>query len=99
MIWVSMCFNAHARVNTLQPMILFGMLSQLLLWKVWNICLKKDSHLFICHTQWQVDILIIGDNFQTLASIVIVDSTCPNIVQRASSMTMHVVIVAIQEKV
>jgi hypothetical protein len=60
---------------------------------------KKDSHLFLCHTQWQVDILIIGDNFWTLANIVIVDSTSPNMVQRASSMTMHVVIVVIQEKV
>jgi hypothetical protein len=41
MIWVSTCFNAHAVAKSLHPIIFFGMLSQLLLWRVWNIRTKN----------------------------------------------------------
>jgi hypothetical protein len=34
MIWVSVCYIAHVRVNALQPMIHFEILFQLLHWKV-----------------------------------------------------------------
>ncbi len=39
----------------------------------WNS--KKGSHLFLGHTWWQVDILIMKNNFWTLTNLVIVDPT------------------------
>jgi hypothetical protein len=43
MIWVFICFNARVRVNTLQPMILFGIPSQLLFWKMQHTYKKSFS--------------------------------------------------------
>jgi len=50
-------------------------------WYCCNYCFekwnskKKISHLFLCHTWWQVDILITKNNFWTLTNLVIVDPT------------------------
>jgi len=38
------------------------------------------------------------NNFQTMVNIVITDPTRPDLVQHASTMTMHVATVAIQDK-
>ncbi len=59
---------------------------------------KEVSHLFLHHTRRWVDIVIIKDNFQTMADIVIADPTCLDLVKHASTMTMHVTIVTIQDK-
>jgi len=50
----------------------------------------KVSHLFSYHTWLQINILITKHDFQTLANVITVDSTYLDIVQCASSMTMHV---------
>jgi hypothetical protein len=44
-----------------------------------------------------MDIVIIKDDFQTLANIVIIDLTCTDLVQHALTMTMHVTTIAIQD--
>jgi hypothetical protein len=44
-----------------------------------------------------VDIFIIRDGFQTLMDVIIVDSTLINMVQRASMMITHVVMMVAQE--
>jgi hypothetical protein len=46
-------------------MILFGMLSHLLFWKVWKICTKNIPTFFLYRIRWQVDILITLNNFRT----------------------------------
>jgi hypothetical protein len=40
-IWVFICFSAHAGMNTLQPMILFRIPLQLLFWKVEHMYKNK----------------------------------------------------------
>jgi hypothetical protein len=45
-----------------------------------------------------MNIVIIGNNFQTLVDIVIVDSIHIDLVQCVSTMTKHVAIVVIQDK-
>jgi len=45
-----------------------------------------------------MNIVIIGNNFQTLVDIVIVDPTHIDLVQCVLMMTKHVAIVAIQDK-
>jgi hypothetical protein len=57
---------------------------------------REDSHLFPHHTQRRVDIIIIKDNFCTLADVVIVNLTRTNLVSCVSTTTMHVAIVADQ---
>jgi hypothetical protein len=59
---------------------------------------RQVSHLFPHHTQRRVDIVIIRNNFCTLADIVIVDMTCTNLVYRVSTTTTHVATVAAQDK-
>jgi len=41
MIWVSTCFGVYAKMYTLQHMIFFGILSQLLLWKMEHTFKKR----------------------------------------------------------
>jgi len=60
--------------------------------------LREASHLFPCHTQWWMDILITRDDFRTLMDIIIVDSTHTNMVQWTLTTTTHVVMMATQEK-
>jgi len=50
------------------------------------------------HTKTQVDIVITRNNFRTLADVVIVDSTHPNLVQCASTTTMHVATIVAQNR-
>jgi hypothetical protein len=45
-----------------------------------------------------VDIVIIKDDFQTLVDIVVANSTRIDLVQHASTTTMHVATIAIQNK-
>jgi hypothetical protein len=45
-----------------------------------------------------VDIVIIKDNFSTLANIIIVNPICTNLVQHTLMMTMHVATIATQDK-
>jgi hypothetical protein len=45
-----------------------------------------------------MDILITKNNFQTLVDIVIANPTHINMVQRASTMTTHVMMMVAQEK-
>jgi hypothetical protein len=44
-----------------------------------------------------VDIVITRNNFQTLVSIIIINPTCTNLVQCASTMIAHVATVATQD--
>jgi hypothetical protein len=45
-----------------------------------------------------VDIVITNDNFQTLVDVIIADSTYTNLVQCASTMIVHAMIIAVQDK-
>jgi hypothetical protein len=45
-----------------------------------------------------VDILITKNGFQTLMDIIVVDSTCINMMQQVSTMTTHVMMMVVQEK-
>jgi hypothetical protein len=74
----------------------FGILLQLLFWKVGHI--KKMSHLLLCHIRRQVGVLITTDNFRTLLDIVIANSTCLDMVHCASCITTHATTIVIQEK-
>ncbi len=58
---------------------------------------RKVSHLFPCHTQRRMDIVITRNGFQTLANVVIINSTCTNLVQCALTMTTHVTTIAVQD--
>ncbi len=58
---------------------------------------KEVSHLFFCHTQRQVNILITRNDFQTLMDIVIIDQTFTYMVQWTST-TSHETMMAIQKK-
>jgi hypothetical protein len=62
----------------------------------WSSHTKEVSHLFSCHTQKQIDIVIIRNNFWTLANVVIVDPIHTNLVQHALTTT-HVTTVATQK--
>jgi hypothetical protein len=57
----------------------------------------KVSHLFPCHTQQRMDILITKDNFWTLMDIVITNTTHTYIVQWMSTTT-HATIMVVQKK-
>jgi len=59
---------------------------------------KKVSHLFPCHTQRWMDIVITRDDFWTLTDIVIANLTHTNLVQHALTMTTQASIVATQNK-
>ncbi len=59
---------------------------------------KEVTHLFLHHTQEGMNILITRDDFQTLMDIIIVDLTRTYMVQRTSTTTTHVTMLAIQEK-
>jgi hypothetical protein len=60
---------------------------------------KEVSHLFPYHTWWRINIFInIRDGFRTLTDIIIVDLTYLDMIQCASSMIVHVVIIVTQEK-
>jgi hypothetical protein len=52
---------------------------------------KEVSHFFPCHTQHQMNILIIRDNLWTSMDVIIINPTCTNMVQRTSMMITHVV--------
>jgi hypothetical protein len=41
---------------------------------------KEVSHIFRCHTQQQMDILIMKKDFQTLMDVIIIDLICINMV-------------------
>jgi hypothetical protein len=56
---------------------------------------REVSHLFPHHTQKQINILINRDNFRTLMDVVIINSTCTNMVQRTSTMLTHPAMMAI----
>jgi hypothetical protein len=45
-----------------------------------------------------MDIVIIRDNFRTLADVVIANPTCPNLVQHASMTTLHATTIVVQNK-
>jgi hypothetical protein len=45
-----------------------------------------------------VDIVITRDSFQTLANVVIIDSTRPNLVEHVFTIITHATIVAAQDK-
>ncbi len=59
---------------------------------------KKVSHLLPHHAWKQVDIVITRYSFWTLTNIAIVDSTCPNLVHRALTITLHATTIATQDK-
>jgi NCAIR mutase (PurE)-related protein len=59
---------------------------------------KEVSHLFFHHTQQRVDILITRKKFQTLMDVIIVDSTCTNMVQQISKMITHATMTVAYEK-
>jgi hypothetical protein len=50
------------------------------------------------HTKTQVDIVITRDNFRTLADVVIVDLTHPNLVQCASTTIVHAATIVAQNR-
>jgi hypothetical protein len=56
---------------------------------------REVSHLFPCHTQRRVAIVITRINFHTLANII---PTCTNLVQCVLMMTTHTTIIATQDK-
>ncbi len=58
---------------------------------------KEVSHLFPHHTQWRVDILITKDDSWILTNVVIINSTCINMVQRTSMMITHLAMMAVWE--
>jgi hypothetical protein len=41
---------------------------------------KEVSHIFLHHIQWQMDILIIRHDFQTLMDVIIINLICINMV-------------------
>jgi len=45
-----------------------------------------------------MNIVITRDDFQTLVDVVIVDLTCTNLVQCASTMIVHVTTIVVQDK-
>jgi hypothetical protein len=59
---------------------------------------KEVSHLFSCHIQQQVDILIIRNGFRTLLDVIIVDMTHLNMVQQTSMTITHAMVMVVLEK-
>jgi RNA:NAD 2'-phosphotransferase (TPT1/KptA family) len=59
---------------------------------------KLLSHLFLRHTQQQVDILITKNGFHTLKDLVIADPTHTDVVQRKSMKIAHASTMATQKK-
>jgi hypothetical protein len=59
---------------------------------------RKVFHLFLHHTWKWVDIVITINNFRTLANIIIVNSTCIDLVQCVSMTTMHAITIVAQNK-
>ncbi len=64
----------------------------------WSSHTKEVSHLFLCHTWGQVDIVITKDGFWTLVDIVIADLTRTNLVQCALTTTTHATTIVPQNK-
>jgi hypothetical protein len=58
---------------------------------------REVSHIFLCHTQWRMDILITRDNFQTFMDV-ITNLIHRNIMWWTSTETTHVTMMTIQEK-
>jgi hypothetical protein len=58
----------------------------------------KVSHLFPCHTQQWMDILIIKDYFWTSMHIVTIDPTCTDIVQWTLTISTHATMMVGQKK-
>ncbi len=71
MIWVLICFNAHAGVSALQCTILFGIPLQLLFWKVKHMYRERFPTFFPTMLTDESSILVIINNFQTLTNVVI----------------------------
>jgi hypothetical protein len=93
MIWVFICYIAHAKVNTLQPMIIL----QLSHW-IMELTYKKRFPTFsptIHENKWILSSL---DDFWTWVDVVITNSIHTNLVQCVSTTTTHVATVAIQNK-
>jgi hypothetical protein len=55
---------------------------------------REVSHLFLCHTQWWMNILITRDGFRTLMNAMIAYLIHTNMVQWTSTTTTHVVMMA-----
>ncbi len=60
---------------------------------------REVSHLFPCHKQKQVDIVITRNDFWTLANVVIVALTCTDLVQHALLIIAHAITIAVQNKI
>ncbi len=74
MIWVSICYVAHARVNALQPNMFQDTIAPIGS-KSGAHVQRKVSHIFPRHTWRQMNIVIARDGFRTLANVVLVDLT------------------------
>ncbi len=59
---------------------------------------REASHLFPCHTHRWMYVIITRDYFWILADVVFTNPIHTNLVQHASTMTMHVTIVVVQNK-
>lgn len=59
---------------------------------------QRGLQLFLCHIQQQINIFITSDDFWTLMNSVIVNPTCPDMIQCASSTTTCAMTIAIQKK-
>jgi hypothetical protein len=55
---------------------------------------REVSHFFLHHTQQQVDVFIIKNNFHTLMDIIIIDPTRIDMVQQTSTTTRVMTMVA-----
>jgi hypothetical protein len=96
MIWLSICYVAHAGMNTLQPMICYEIPLQLLFWRV-EFMYKGVSHLFPYHIWRQVDIVITRDGFWTLVDVVIINLICIDLMQCVSTTITFVAIIVVQD--
>ncbi len=63
-----------------------------------NTHTQRGLQLFLCPTQQQINIFLTSDDFWTLMNIVIVNPTCPDMIQCASSTTTRAMTIVIQEK-
>ncbi len=82
----SECTTAH---NTLQNLVV------IIVSESGSHVQKEVSHLFLHHTQRQMDIFITRYGFKTLMEVIIVDPIRKNMVQQTSMMTTHVVKMAV----